>query len=140
MPLRRRHLDAHDLVLEDAAIASAAWARRWLSTANASCSARVMPYCSATRSAVSPSEMVQSAGIRGLTKRQPTVVSAIGGGVRSHGLPDLSITYGARVMLSTPPAMNSVALAGPDGVRRARDGLEAGAAEPVHRLSRHLDR
>ena len=40
-------------------------------------------------------------------KRHPTVVSAISGAVRLQAAPGLSITYGARVMLSTPPAMNT---------------------------------
>jgi hypothetical protein len=39
-----------------------------------------------------------------LVKRQPTVESAISGARRLHGTPDLSITYGARVIDSTPPA------------------------------------
>ncbi len=67
-------------------------ARRWLSSANASCSSRVMPYSFATFSAVMPSEIVHSDFIFGLTKRQPTVESAIGGAWRFHGSPDLSIT------------------------------------------------
>jgi hypothetical protein len=66
-----------------------------------------MPYCFATTSAVSPSEMVHSLGILGLVKRQPTVESAISGGFRSHGVARFSMTYGARVMLSTPPATNA---------------------------------
>src|SRR6185312_6666968 len=87
--------------------ASAFWARAWLSTANASCSARETPYWDATFSAVSPREMVHSFFILGLVNRQPTVLSAIGGGVRFQGAPDLSMTYGARVMFSTPPATNT---------------------------------
>src|SRR5262245_38949770 len=88
--------------------ASSAFAARvWLSTANASCSSLVMPYCFATTSAVSPSEIVQSFFSFGLVKRHPTVESAISGARRFQGSPDLSITYGARVMLSTPPAMNT---------------------------------
>jgi hypothetical protein len=63
-----------------------------------------MPYSFATNSAVSPNEMVHSLGILGLVKRQPTVESATSGGFRSHGVARLSMMYGARVMLSTPPA------------------------------------
>jgi hypothetical protein len=66
-----------------------------------------MPYSRATFSAVMPSEIVQSLFIRGLVNRQPTVESAIGGTSRFHGVPDFNITYGARVMLSTPPATNA---------------------------------
>src|SRR5579859_6808141 len=84
----------------------ASCARRWLSAENASCSTRVIPYCSATFSAVSPREMVQSDLSFGFTKRHPTVVSAISGALRLQGSADLSITVGARVMDSTPPAMN----------------------------------
>ena len=83
-------------------------ARCWLCTANASCSSRVMPYRSATTSAVSPSEIVHSGLNRGLVNRHPTVVSATSGAFRFHASPALSITYGARVMFSTPPAMNVV--------------------------------
>ena len=72
--------------------ASAACARRWLSTANSSCSRRLMPWLFATRSAVWPSEIVQSAGRRGLVNRQPTVLSATAGGVRSHARPGFSMT------------------------------------------------
>ncbi len=70
----------------------AACARRWLSTAKASCASRLMPCIAATRSAVSPSEIVHSVFIRGFTNRHPIVESASGGGVRSHGFPDLSMT------------------------------------------------
>ncbi len=56
----------------------AATARRWLSSANASCRSRWMDHCSATRSAVSPREMGgYTACMRGLMKRQPSVVSSI---------------------------------------------------------------
>ena len=90
----------------NAPAAIAAAARRWLSTANLSCSSRPIPYIRPTRSAVSPSEIVHSARIFGFTNRHPTVLSATTGAARSHGVPDLRVTYGARVMLSTPPAMN----------------------------------
>ena len=45
--------------------------------------------------------------MRGFTNRQPRVVSSIARGPRSQGPSALSITYGARVMDSTPPAMNT---------------------------------
>jgi hypothetical protein len=51
-----------------------------------------------------PREIVQSAGIFELTNRQPTVVSAIAGTSRLHAAAGFSMTNGARVMLSTPPA------------------------------------
>ncbi len=63
-----------------------------------------MPRSAATFSAVSPSAIVHSFGIRGFVNRQPTVVSAIRGGRRSKAAPLLSCTYGARVIDSTPPA------------------------------------
>ncbi len=46
-------------------------ARRWLSSAKASCSCREQPQQSATTSAVSPRPIVQRSGSRGFTKRQP---------------------------------------------------------------------
>ena len=67
-------------------------ARRWLSSANASCSSRVMPYSFATFSAVMPSEIVQSLFILELTNRQPTVESAMGGTSRFQPVPDFSTT------------------------------------------------
>src|SRR5512134_829787 len=65
-----------------------------------------MPYCRATTSAVSPSEIVHSLRKRGFTNRHPSVLSATSGARRLHGSGDLSITYGARVIDSTPPATN----------------------------------
>ena len=56
----------------------AAAARRWLSSANASWRSRETVHWSATHSAVSPSEIGGYAScIRGLTNRQPSVVSSI---------------------------------------------------------------
>src|SRR2546430_9688593 len=75
--------------------------------------------------------MVHSGFRRGFVKRHPTVVSAVSGALRLHGSPDLSITYGARVMVSTPPALIGMAARSsartdarlppclPTGVRRA---------------------
>src|SRR5438874_162281 len=71
---------------------SAASARHWLSTAKASCSARVILYRWATTSAVSPNEIVHSFLRRGFVNRQPTVVSAVSGARRLHGSPDLRVT------------------------------------------------
>ena len=86
----------------------AAPARRWLSAANASCRSRETAHWSATRSAVSPSEIGgYVACIAGLTKRQPRVVSSIVRAPRSYAASGLSITNGARVIDSTPPAMNT---------------------------------
>ena len=45
--------------------------------------------------------------MRGFTNRQPSVVSSIVRGPRSHAPSALSITYGARVIDSTPPATNT---------------------------------
>ncbi len=62
----------------------AAAARRWLSSANASCRSRETACRSATRSAVSPSEMGGYVSrMRGFTNRQPSVVSSIVRGPRS---------------------------------------------------------
>ena len=86
----------------------AATARRWLSSANASCRSRETVHSSATHSAVSPSVIGgYAACIRGLTNRQPSVVSSIARAPRSQAPSALSITYGARVIDSTPPAMNT---------------------------------
>ena len=75
--------------------------------------------------------MVQPAGMRGLVKRQPTVVSAMLG-VRSQALPGLSTTYGARVMLSTPPATKT----SPSPARIAWAALAAACSpEPQSRFT-----
>ncbi len=59
----------------------AAWARRWLSTAKASCSSRVTPYCAGhLLRCFSRAKWSTPASCCGLTNRQPTVVSAIGRG------------------------------------------------------------
>ena len=64
-----------------------------------------MPCASATFSAVSPIASVPcSVSMRGFTKRQPIVESAISAW-RENALAALGITNGARLMLSTPPAM-----------------------------------
>ena len=58
----------------------------------------------ATTSAVSPIEITHSAGSFVFVKRQPRVVSATMGAPRGKAVSGLSVTHGARVMLSTPPA------------------------------------
>jgi hypothetical protein len=78
--------------------------RRWLSSANASCSSRVTPYFSATSSAVSPSETIHRASNFGLTKRQPSTLSATSGTPRGNAVSGFSITNGARLIDSVPPA------------------------------------
>lgn len=83
----------------------AAAARCWLRKAIASCSSRLTLYSCATFSAVSAIESTPcSAFMRGLTSRQPIVVSCTAA-LRANGVSALSITKGARDMLSTPPAM-----------------------------------
>jgi hypothetical protein len=71
-----------------------------------------MPSSAATSSAVPPSVIVASPPstslIRGLTRRQPSAVSATSPG-RAHGVPGLVITHGARVIDSTPPATTTSA-------------------------------
>ena len=80
-------------------------ARCWLRSAKASWSAREMPCASATFSAVSPIASVPcSASMRGLMKRQPMVLSWTSAW-REKALVGLGITRGARLMLSTPPAI-----------------------------------
>ena len=54
--------------------------------------------------------------ISGFTNRQPIVVSSIFA-TRENALSDLPITNGARVMLSTPPAI--ISSASPDLIARA---------------------
>jgi hypothetical protein len=72
--------------------------------AKTSCSCRVTPKRSATFSAVSPIESTPyRSRIRGFTNRQPMLVSKSCTS-RANGCPDFDMTYGARVMLSTPPA------------------------------------
>ncbi len=89
--------------------ALAAAQRCWLRKASASWSARLMPNSTATFSAVSGMvSMPYCAFILPLTKRQPRVVSSIFA-ARENALSALPITKGARVMLSTPPAMISSA-------------------------------
>src|SRR5262245_66339026 len=63
-----------------------------------------MPYWSARISAPSPSGTVHSGGVRGFTIRQPRVVEYTWRPPRSKGRSGLSITHGARVIDSTPPA------------------------------------
>ncbi len=67
-------------------------ARRWLSSAKRSCSSRVIPWRSATTSAVWPSEMVHRSGKPAFTKRQPSTVSATSGIPRGYAASGFSIT------------------------------------------------
>ena len=71
-----------------------------------------MPSRIATSSAVSPSEIVafppSTSFIRGFTSRHPSAVSNTCGAA-AHGVPALAITYGARVIDSTPPATTTSA-------------------------------
>ena len=50
---------------------------------------------------------VHSPGISGLTIRQPSVVECMVSCVRGNGLSGLSTTHGARLIDSTPPAMQT---------------------------------
>ncbi len=77
-------------------------------SANASCSSRETSQRSATFSPVSP---IDSSGnissIRGLGKRQPSVVSQTVWFPRAKPCSGFAITSGARVIDSTPPATKS---------------------------------
>ena len=111
--------------------ALAAAQRCWLRSANASWSPRAMPKSRATFSAVSGIEsMPYCAFIFGFTKRQPIVVSSIFA-LRENALSALAITNGARVMLSTPPAM--IRFASPARIARAALPT-ASRLEPHRRL------
>ncbi len=66
----------------------------------------------------------------GLMKRQPMVVSSIFW-LRPKALSDLPITYGARLMLSTPPAITK--FASPALIARAAIAM-ASSEEPHKRL------
>ena len=64
-----------------------------------------MSYSRARISAPSPSEAVHSEGISGFTSRQPSVVDTIGWSVRWKPFSGFCTTQGARLIDSTPPAM-----------------------------------
>ena len=79
-------------------------------SANASCSSRVIFHLSATFSAVSPIDCRgKRSAILGFSKRHPSVVSNMAGTRRSKASSLFFITNGARVMLSTPPAITTSA-------------------------------
>ena len=131
----------HDLVREEAAPL-----RRALRAAD--CAAQMRPglardtlNSAATFSAVSGIESTPYCSfISGLTKRQPIVVSYDLRVARETALSALDMTKGARVMLSTPPAI--ISSASPDLIARAAvaDRVEARSAQPVDRRAGHLDR
>ena len=99
-----------------------------------------LPYSAATFSAVSGIEsMPYFAFISGLTKRQPIVVSSIFA-ARENALSALASTNGARLMLSTPPAIASPASPAHDRPRRERQRVETRAAQPVDGRGRHVGR
>jgi len=87
----------------------AAAARWWLRNAHSSWRSRVMPYLTATFSAVSPSVIGGYISfIRGLTSRQPSLVSARSM-ARGNGSAERPSTNGARVIDSEPPARQTSA-------------------------------
>ncbi len=91
-----------------------------------------MPCSAATFSAVSGiASMPYFALISGLTKRQPIVVSSIFA-ARENALSALARTNGARLMLSTPPAIASSA--SPQRIVRAASA-SASRPEPQSRLT-----
>ena len=77
--------------------------------------------------------------MRGLTKRQPMVVSWISA-CREKAVSAFGITKGARDMLSTPPATTSSASPAADLPGRDGDRIHARAAQAVDRRSGHGDR
>ena len=91
--------------------AMAASAFSWDRTANASASSREMPSTAASSSAVSgmeyvilPSRESSPEAKRSFTKRQPMEVSKVSPGL-AKALVGFSVTQGARLMDSVPPAM-----------------------------------
>ncbi len=74
--------------------------------------------------------------ISGLTKRQPMVVSSIFA-VRENALSALPITNGARVMLSTPPAI--ISSASLERMARAArlDGIQSRTAQTIDGRAGH---
>ena len=110
----------------------AASALDWLANAILSWSRRLMPNSAATFSAVSGIESTPyCAFMTALTKRQPMVVSSIFM-ARAKALSAFPITNGARLMLSTPPAMSNPA--SPLLIARAAVPT-ASRPEPHRRLS-----
>ena len=77
--------------------------------------------------------------ISGLTKRQPIVVSSIFA-VRENALSALPMTNGARVMLSTPPAIDELGFASANRARGEIDGIEPRTAQTVDRRAGHAVR
>ena len=91
-----------------------------------------MPYLSATFSAVSPRLIGgYSLAIRGLTSRQPSLVSATPAS-RGNGSLALGSTNGALVIDSAPPAMQMSA--SPAAIARAAEQI-ASMPEPHSRLT-----
>ena len=78
--------------------------------------------------------------MRGLTKRHPTVLSATAGGERSQGARALEHDLRSAGHALDSARHEEVSFAGANGVGSGDHCLQAGAAEPVHGLSRHLDR
>jgi diketogulonate reductase-like aldo/keto reductase len=90
-------------------------------------------YFSATFSAVSPIDCSgKRSAIFGFSKRQPRLVSKTFGGVRANASSLFANTNGARVMLSTPPAITQSA--SPVHTRRTAS-LTASRPEPQRRLT-----
>ena len=58
---------------------------------------------------------------------------------RAKGAALFEKTYGARLMLSTPPAITTSASPDRDHARSARHGIEPGAAQAVEGGARHVD-
>jgi hypothetical protein len=80
----------------------------------------------------SPSDAVHSAGIRGLTSRQPSVVDTAVTLPAGNGFSGLGSTHGARVIDSTPPTTTTSA--SPDSTAR-EPIIAASRLEPQSRFT-----
>ncbi len=117
----------------------AATALSWLRRAIWSCASRSIWKSTATFSAVSGMESTPYCSfISLLTKRQPMVVSYTAL-LRLKALSALGMTKGARLMLSTPPAIIRPRLARLDGARGGAHGVQARAAQAVDGGAGHID-
>ena len=136
--LRDRH--RHDLVARSGPSSCAAAQRAWLRAAKASWSARLTLKSAATLSAVSRHRVDAEVLLHLRVDEAPADRGVVDGVRAREGALGLRHHEGRAGHALDAAGDHQVAVAGADRARRQADRVQPGAAEPVDRGARHVDR